>query len=320
MTVDTRVPIVEYTGNGVVTKYDWDWYMIEDSNINVLVNNTFVFNWTLQGTSVVFDTPPEEGDEIIIYRITTLWMPEDYRPFGRFHSEKTELSMDRAIMICQERGGRRGGGHGEGIVGGANLHVLRGEFDLTIVSERGTDAKLLMWNPDGLPPTPPGPHDPSIIWAGDPILAGAYSLPNSPSGIAATIRFRMDLVTGDPTEASCVYPNYNVLTYTGWLDADPADDEYWMRVTESPPFNAPPERSYQINDGDNFRTLGEEFPIRGATLNPNFGPYVSVHTYGETAPITVTGTFNIEICKDDGGVPDGKWASRIVTLEAIFNV
>ena len=91
MTVDTRVPIVEYTGNGVIVKFDWDWKMIEDSNINVLVDNVFNFAWNLQGTSVVFDTAPEDGAAIKIYRITTLWMPENYRAFGRFHSEKTEL-------------------------------------------------------------------------------------------------------------------------------------------------------------------------------------------------------------------------------------
>ena len=318
MTVDTRVPIIEYTGNGVITKFDWDWKMIEDSNINVLVDNIFNFDWSLQDTSVVFDTAPEDGAEIIIYRITTLWMPENYRAFGRFHSEKTELSVDRAIMIAQERGGRRGGNGSEGIVGGADLHILRGEFDVTVVSERGTDAVLNLWDQDGVAPPSPGVPDPSIIWAGDDILAGAYSLPGDTVGISASIRFRMDLLTGVLTEASAFYENFNAFNFVSWLDTDPNDDEYWMRVTAVG--TLPPTSRYSIADSDHYRVLGEEFKIKGSIYNSLFGPYVSVFTYGDTAPSVQIGTFLIEICKDLNGQPDNAWAGRNVTLEAIFNV
>ena len=316
MTVDTRVPIIEYTGNGVITKFDWSWKMIEDSNINVLVDNIFADNWNLQDMSVVFDTAPEDGAEIKIYRITTLWMPENYRAFGRFHSEKTELSVDRAIMICQERGGRRGGNGSEGIVGGADLHILRGEFNVTVVSERGTDAVLNLWDQDGVPPPSPGVPDPSIVWAGDAILSGVYSLPGNTNGVAATIRFRMDLLTGNPTEATSFYPNYNVETYTSWVNIDPNDDEYWIRVTAVG--TELPLSRYQISDSLNNRVLGEEFQIF-AGIGTVFGPFVSVFTYGDTAPSTRIMTFNIEICKDSGGLPDNAWASRLVTLEARFN-
>ncbi|MBT8438177.1 MAG: hypothetical protein KJO91_00515, partial [Gammaproteobacteria bacterium] len=331
MTVRAIVPIIEYTGNGVITKYDWDWDMIEDSSINVLVDNINVFNWSLEGQSVVFDVAPEDGAEIKIYRRTTIWMPENYRAFGRFHSEKTELSVDRAILIAQERAGDRTGNAANGIVGGANLSITRGEYDLTVVSERGTDAVLPIYDYDEAPAegnvvnltdnvingsdnvissiVAPEP-DSTIIWDGTQIYSGIYSLPGNTSGVAATIRFKMDLTSGEPDEASAFYPDYNAFSFAGWLNVDPNDDEYWMRVTA---VGTAPAGRYTVHDGANVRVLGESFQMRSTE------PYVSVYTFGDAAPSTQTGTFNIEICKDSGGEPDEVWASRTVTLEAIFN-
>ena len=68
-----------------------------------------------------------------------------------------------------------------------------------------------------------------------------------------------------------------------------------------------------------MRALGEEFQMNGRIASSLLGPYVSVFTYGDTAPSTQIGTFKIEICKDSSGAPDGAWASRNVTLEARFN-
>jgi hypothetical protein len=317
MTVRAIVPIVEYIGNGVITRYDWDWDMIEDSTIGVIVDNFNVFNWSLEGQSVVFNTAPDDGAEITIYRRTLIYMPENYRAFGRFHSEKTELSVDRAIMIAQERAGdRQNGNIPNGIVGGADLSMTRAEFALTVNSERGTDAVLNMWDYDDTTPIPPTP-DPTIIWAGDDLSVGIYSLPNNTNGVAATMTWRMDLSEGDPAEASVSYPDYNVTAYVGWVNIDPADDAYWMRVNWAG--DPLPESRYQINDGDNNRNIGDEFKIRGRTLNPVFGPFLSVFTFGDTAPSVRLGVFNVEICKDSSGIPDGAWVSRICIIEAIFN-
>ncbi len=120
----------------------------------------------------------------------------------------------------------------------------------------------------------------------------------------------MDLTDGISTEASSYYPNYNNLSYASWLNADPADNEYWMRVFE---ISGAVTGRYNISDGVNNRALGDAFQMFGS------GPYVSVHTFGDTAPTTRSATFNIEICKDASGLPDGNWAGRNVTLEAIFN-
>jgi hypothetical protein len=330
MTVRNLPPIIRYTGNGVITTFAWDWDMIIDSSINVQVDNINVTGWTLQDQTVVFDTAPADGSEIIIYRRTKLWQPENYKPFGWFNADKTELTMDRAYLIKQERYGDSLTYLPNGIVGGSNLSVTLAEFDVTVVSERGTDAVLPIYNYDATDEVPTTGNvvnlldnvingtdnvvntvvpDASIIWEGDAILSGIYST----ESISCTISFRMDFISGDPAEASASYPNYNALEWIGWADVDPADDAYWMRVTE---VSGAVVGKYTISDGVNNRSFGEAFQMAGTFS----GPYVTVHTFGDTAPSTQTTTFNIEICKDSSGLPDGNWASRLVTLEAIFNV
>jgi hypothetical protein len=349
MTVRAIVPDIEYTGNGVIVKYYWDWDMIDDSSINVMVDNERVTNWSLEGQSVVFSTAPADGAFIQIYRRTIIWMPEDYVAFGRFLADKTELSLDRATLIAQERmGDAINNEPPNGIVGGSDLSISRQEFSVTVISERGTDAVIPLYDPDGVDPTPPPDPDPTILWGGDALLFGIYSLAGNTNGVAATIRFRLDLISGDPTHASAYYPNYNAFAFASWLDADPADDEYWMRVRLPNPAIIVP--NLIVNDGTFERQLGVPFQIRGTVISPidslvdrageiivdragnsilprgaipttnTNGPYISVHTFGDTPPITRFAQVYIDICKDDGtGLPDGGWATRLVILEAIFN-
>ena len=244
-------------------------------------------------------------------------MPENYRAFGRFNSEKVELSVDRAMLIAQERNGTAVEGEPpNGIVGGMDLYTQLNPYDTTIISERGTDAVIPLWNGDGQPPPTPGQPDPSIIWAGADISGGIFSLDGNTNGVSAQIRFRMNFSEGEPDEASASYPNFNAVEYAGWVNVDPNDGEYWMRVTET---GTPiPSNRYRLNDGTNNRTLGEAFPI-AAGSNGVQGPYYSVYTFGDIAPSTRTAQILIEICKDFNGLPDENWASRTVKLEAIFN-
>jgi hypothetical protein len=315
MTVRALPPLIRYTGNGVITKYDWDWDMHpEDSFIFVLVNNENVGNWTLEGMSVVFDTPPDDGDEIIIYRRTIIWQPSNYRPFGRFHAEKTELNMDRAILIAQERQGDAiYPAEPNGIVGGSNLSITRGEFDVTVVSERGTDALLLMYDPDDVDPPAPVVPDPTIIWAGDALSGGVYGTESQ----NALLRFQMSFEGGDNNQASAFYNNFNAGAYASWCSVDPDDNEYWMRVNETSGLIA---SRFTINDSVAFQPENTPFKIRGNPLTGPNGPYMTVHTFGDAAPTTRTGVFKVEICKDNGsGLPDGAWVERTVTLKSILN-
>ncbi len=310
MTVQSLIPIERYTGDGALTAFQWQWDMIADSTINVLVDNTVADNWVLQGNTVVFDTPPDAGAEVIIYRRTKIWMPEDYIAYGRFPANKTELSVDRAIIIAQEVAGDRGIGQtGGGIVGGANLFTKVNEFDIDLISERGEDAVIPHWSPDDIVP-PTAPPDATIIWGGADIQAGIYSLSGNVNGVTCQLGFRLDAVNGVVGEGDAYYNSNNDFVFVSWVDHDPADNDYWMRVTGQ----------VNISDGENFRASGEPFPIRGQTINPIFGPVISINTFGDTAPITRTADCTVEICKDLSGVPDGNWVSRNVKLTAIFNL
>ena len=146
MTVSATVPLEIYNGNGVIKRFTWDWDMLDDSVIDVLLNREHVNNWTLQGQEVVFDTPPAIGDEVIVFRVTKLWMPEDYRNFGRFVGAKTEQSLDRLYMVAQELEAANLINGGSARIN--NLFAERAQYILNIVSERGTDAVLEMYDPD----------------------------------------------------------------------------------------------------------------------------------------------------------------------------
>ena len=290
MTVSAKTPLAEYTGNGTTSRFDWDWEMIEDSSIEVLIDNARTADWTLEGQSVVFFVPPADGAFIQIYRRTKVWMPEDYVAFGRFHPDKTELSVDRATMIAAE--------YKSGMVGRSDLTTTHHEFYVAVHSERGKDAHVPMYAPDATPPPTPVVPDPSIVWAGEEI--DLNTIGEGANGLSAALTFVMD--------STATYPDNNVLQPIQWVDLDPNDGDYWMRVTK---INS--NRPVLINDGVSPRELGEAFPI--AT-----GPYISIDTFGEPPPKVATASVTVEICKDDGGLPDGGWVSRTVNMEVRFNL
>ena len=317
MTVSNKPPIIEYDGNGSQTVFAWDWDMIEDSTINVIIGDEQITDFSVQGNTVVFSTPPEDGAAVTIYRRTKIWMPENYRAFGRFNSEKTELSMDRSYLIAQEIFGTGiEDGQFNAIVGAANIYKALAEGSVTIVSERGTDAVISLWAGDSVVPTP-NPPDPSITWGGADIEGGVFSLPGNTSGVAAQIRFKLNYNADLPNEAAAFYQNFNGLAFAGWVNVDPDNGDYWMRVNWNGPTQ--PNNRWTLSDGSNNRAMNEAFPIV-AGANGVDGPYFSVYTFGDTPPITRIAPITIEICKDFNGLPDGNWASRNVTLEAIFNV
>jgi len=320
LTVRKIIPIEEYTGNGIIDRFDWEWDMIGDSAIEVLVDNEYVEGWSLQGESVIFDVPPDDGAFIQIYRRTKVWMPEDYVAFGRFHANKTELSVDRAIMIAQERAGDRGKGNvANGIVGGANLQTRRHEFSIDVVSERGSDANIPMWSPDplDLPPGPIHPPDPSILWGGADLKITVFSVGDVTA--EAILRFyTSDRGGGSTAYADFAAHNYNVIEYADWVDNIPSDGDYWMRVTRIDPVTT----QVHLSNGTQTNAFDVPFRISG---NPSASvtdsaAFISVYSIA-SAPAVVIEKFNVEICKDDGsGLPDQQWASRIVIMEAIKNV
>ena len=177
------------------------------------------------------------------------------------------------------------------------------EFDVDVVSERGTDAKILHWSPDDVV-DPVVPPDGSILWDGDAISVVNFSID---TGGSAQIQFLMELPGGDPTEASAEYDQLGIKNYVSWLDTDPSDNQYWMRVLNIGSSNP----TLKIFDSSNYRPLTTPFQMFGA------GPIISVDTFGDTPPSNSVASIRIDICKDSGGLPDGNWATRSIRLEAI---
>jgi len=303
--IPNEFPLEWYNAYGTTVRFDFGWVMIADSAIGVLVNNEEVEDtWYVEGNSVVFYEAPIGF--VTVYRRTKPWMPEDYVAFGRFIGDKTELSVDHIIMICQEYWGDAQFGEVPcGIVGNPDLHIRRGEFDVTVISEKGTDAVVPMWDPDDAVAPPPSPPDPSILWGGDRLRSSVWKYG---SAVNCFLFFKM-------LDENIAYPVSNEVTQEPWVDltGPVPDDEYWMRFQLSPTgFDLP-----LMSNGTAFVEIGQAFKMSDAD---GFGPYVQNSTYGLTPPVTVVSAVIIEICKDAGGLPDGNWASREVTLEAFENV
>ena len=305
MTVTAVAPIARYTGNGLVTVYAYTWVMGEDSSIDVLVDNFAVVDYTLQGANVVFNTAPVDGAEIIIFRRTKLWMPEDYKEFGRFPGDKTEKSMDRIVMIMQElMGDALPGEVPNGLVGGANLFMTRGEFDITVNSERGTDATILMWDSDT-------PSDSTIIWAGERLTVQRTTTSN----IAFSSILFYNTAVGGPSGQSNAQYNFGPPEFAGWVDHEnPAPGGYWMRITQTTaPSVIVSGQSFVIKDGTGaLKSLGDEFDPINAELR--------MSTTWAVAPAKSYIEVYVDICLDDGGSPDGNWATRTVYIELDYTL
>jgi len=295
MSVREIVPIEEYFGNGITTAFEWDWDMLPESIISVLVDWELVTDWVANGQYVVFPEAPASG-----------------------------------VQIAQERRGDARAGHApNGIVGGANLFITRSEFSVTVHSERGIDAVLPMWDseePDDPtePPTEPpiDPPDATIIWAGDTLRSRAIrSEGEGDSGATTNIIFYMEFDDGgaeDEVNAKWLDNNVTSFEDSGWLNIEPADGTYWFRITETV---SDPNHNVVVYNNTVLMPNEIPFPIEARVIGPlKIGPWIELTTYGSSPPYTSYAEVNVEICKDSGGLPDGNWSSRTVILEAIYNV
>jgi hypothetical protein len=217
-------------------------------------------------------------------------------------------------MIAAERAGNRTHfGQPDGIVGGANLFMTRGEYDIVVHSERGTDAVVPLWNPDGIVPTPQ-PPDPAIVWDGKSVDTVRVSTGNP---VNCRFRLKTDLSGGSPGFASAWYDSIDTIKYIDWLDHDPVDGEYWMRVFLISDTHFTGQSEFR-NEFNTRIPYGEAIPINRVSPSNENGPWISITNLGKTPPVTRTARFIVEICADDGGRPDGNWATGTVKLETIF--
>jgi len=298
MTVSAVKPLAEYTGNGSITQYFWGWQMLPESIIEVRVNDVRVTNYTENVGNIVFFSPPLNGDAVVIFRRTPVWMPEDYAFARGFKSEKTELSLDRAYMIAQE--------FEAGYVGTANISAELQAAGILVISERGADAQINLWEASGGTVPPPSVPDASIIWAGNRIEVNNSS--NNPLSIASII-FWPNAQSGPLGQANATYTENFINRTAGWLNFEfPQPGAYWMRVNDTGAASyIDPGMVFTITDSAGAqRAFGDEFDPRNGEIK--------IATTTAVPPVVSFIELNVEISKDLNGSPDGAWASRIVFI------
>jgi len=154
------------------------------------------------------------------------------------------------------------------------------------------------------------PPDPSILWAGNDIQV--YHSSTNPSAIAQLI-FWTTSGAGQLGQSNASYSQELSTLYAGWVDHEnPTAGAYWMRVrqTDDQSF-IDPGQEFSITDGSGTpRNLGDEFDPRNTVIR--------IITTTGIPPTVSYITLYIDICKDDGGSPDGNWATRVVTIALEF--
>jgi hypothetical protein len=127
---------VQYTGTGTRVFFEYDFVMLDDSAVYVLVDGQPT-EVTQQATGVVFDVAPVVGAEIVIYRITDITQLTDWQSFEAFHGVKTEDAQDKLILLKQEAAIFRAK---------MNLFADHQLDRVTLVNDKGTDADIFYWN------------------------------------------------------------------------------------------------------------------------------------------------------------------------------
>jgi len=164
-----------------------------------------------------------------------------------------------------------------------------------VAGNYGTDILNVMYTP-AVVVTP----DPDIIWTGDALRTNTTGQP----GQYALIHFKMDLLWGNPNETtSWVWWN-NVAEYNSWLNRQPLDNEFWMRVTV---LSSEGDPQIIIQDCDT-NIIGENVPFTLSTTGLRESAFAGIYS---NILGTKTATIQVDICKDNGsGAPDEAWVSR----------
>jgi hypothetical protein len=127
---------VQYTGTGTRVFFEYDFVMLDDSAVYVIVDGQPT-DVTQQATGIVFDVAPVVGAEIVIYRITDITQLTDWQSFEAFHGVKTEDAQDKLILLKQEA-----------VIFRAQMNLFADhQLDrVTLVNDKGTDADIFYWN------------------------------------------------------------------------------------------------------------------------------------------------------------------------------
>lgn len=111
MSVVEVTPRKDYTGDGLITVFPFDWYIATKQTIEVLANGTALLldsDYTvtgageLAGGSVTILPAPAAGVAITLLRKQPVEQTSRYQQNEDFPAARVELDYDKLVMICQQ--------------------------------------------------------------------------------------------------------------------------------------------------------------------------------------------------------------------------
>ena len=100
---------VKYTGNGVVYEFPTIFAFFENDNVVVYLNGVIInggYSVTGAGETdgglVIFNTPPAEGDKIVILRKVVVERVTDFQEGGSFRAKNINDEFDHQTAFCQQ--------------------------------------------------------------------------------------------------------------------------------------------------------------------------------------------------------------------------
>ena len=105
MSVPEQVPYKEYRATGSNRNFEITFYLPDPSQLVVMVNKEIplVGAYSIVGDSVVFNTPPNEGDLVELTRDTQLDRETEYKSYDNsFRPETINFDLDKIWLVLQE--------------------------------------------------------------------------------------------------------------------------------------------------------------------------------------------------------------------------
>lgn len=109
---EDQVPITNCTGTGVATEFSYEFYAPDIRDVFVEIGGTLVdeAEWKAVKDSdstgrIIFNTAPEDGAEIKIYRSTPITQETVWQQGQAFYADTVMSAFDKITMIAQEQRG-----------------------------------------------------------------------------------------------------------------------------------------------------------------------------------------------------------------------
>lgn len=105
MSVPEQVPYKEYRATGSNNSFEITFYLPDPKDLVVMVNKEIppVGAYSIQGNTVVFNTPPNEGDLVELTRDTQLDRETNFKSYDNsFRPETINFDLDKIWLVLQE--------------------------------------------------------------------------------------------------------------------------------------------------------------------------------------------------------------------------